>query len=141
MQPPTAGCSGAGEIECQHPTHSSASLNADGRRHMFRSVVRFIAIYVVLSGLIGALALLQLWPWQPKTAVGWLVLFVCALPITAAGEWLGQLAFENRFATSLGNGTAPDSLSWLRVAYGVVVVLVLTAIAVAIVVGVTKVYS
>ena len=40
----------------------------------------------------------------------------------AAGEWLGGLVFENRFARRLGSSDDPGGLSWTRVAYGVIAV-------------------
>ena len=90
-------------------------------------MLRFIGMYVILSGVLAMLLLLQLWPWHPKSAVGWIALFILAAPVTAVGEWLGKLVLENRFATSLGNNTAPDSVSWLRVAYGVAASLITLA--------------
>lgn len=95
---------------------------------MAASVLRFAGLYLALSLVLSALALLHLWPWRPTTALGWLAFLLGALPIAALGEWLGQLVLENRFAARLGSNTAADSVSWLRIAYGVGAVVVLIAI-------------
>ena len=106
------------------------------RTHMSARVVCFLGMYVAASLVLGTLLLLQVWPWQPKTIVGWLALLLLALPITAAGEWLGNLILENRFAGSLGRNTAGDSVAWLRVAYGVAALLLIYAVGGAIYVAV-----
>lgn len=100
------------------------------------SLLRFVIFYLASSLLAGALALLNMFPWHPETPLGWLVLFGTALPIAAAGEWLGDLIFENRFSAQIGRNKAPGSISWLRVAYGLVAVLLVMAIAVGLVVAV-----
>ena len=92
------------------------------------AALRFIVLYAALALVVSSLALLQLWPWRPTTALGWLALLLLALPITATGEWLGRVLLENRFSARLGNNRAPASVSWLRIAYGIVAVLCMLAI-------------
>ena len=79
---------------------------------------------------------MNFWPSHPKATIGWFGLFAGALPITVAGEWLGEVVFENRFAASLRSNTNAGSVSWLRVTYGVVAVFALltavTAVCVAV---------
>jgi hypothetical protein len=94
---------------------------------MTASVLRFIGIYLALALVVGVLALLQLWPWQPKTVVGWGALLILALPVTVAGEWIGQRIFNRRMSDSLGASAEPGSIAWMRVAYGVAVVAAIAA--------------
>jgi hypothetical protein len=102
---------------------------------MARRVLTFLGLYAALSLVVGVGLLLQVFPWHPKTVLGWIVLFGCALPICAAGEWLGSLVFENRFARRLGPSDDPKGLSWARVAYGVIAV---TGLAILVVIGLSS---
>ena len=86
---------------------------------MGRRALTFVGLYAAFSLVLGAGLLLQVFPWHPSTVFGWVALFAAALPITAAGEWLGSVLFENRVARSLGSRNDPNGLSWARVAYGV----------------------
>jgi hypothetical protein len=97
------------------------------RTQMTASVLKFIGIYLALALAAGVMALLQLWPWQPKTAIGWGALLILALPVTVAGEWIGQRIFNKRVSDSLGASAEPGSIAWMRVAYGVAVVVVIAA--------------
>jgi len=100
-----------------------------------RSVLTFIGLYAALSLVVGVGLLMQVFPWHPRTVTGWILLFGCALPICAAGEWLGGLVFENRFARRLGSSDDPQGLSWARVAYGVIAV---ACLAILVVVGLSS---
>ena len=91
------------------------------------TALRFLGIYTTLSLILGLLLLLQVFPWRPTTVVGWIGFFAVALPLTAAGEWLGDVVFENRMAQRLGS-TEPNSFSFLRIAYGVVAILMLVIV-------------
>jgi hypothetical protein len=88
-----------------------------------KALLRFVGLYLAASLIVGAFSLLDLWPWHPQTSVGWLVLSASALPLTVVGQRLWEVVLENRFAASLGSNTAPNSVSWSRVAYGLVAVL------------------
>jgi hypothetical protein len=102
---------------------------------MARGVLTFIGLYAALSLVVGVGLLLQVFPWHPRTATGWILLFGCAMPICAAGEWLGSVVFENRFARRLRASDDPKGLSWARVAYGVITV---TCLAILVVVGLSS---
>jgi len=71
--------------------------------------------------------LFTLYPWHPTTPWGWALLVVLALPVMAAGEWLGNVVPGNRFARSIGRDKPPGRISWARIGYGVVALLVVSA--------------
>lgn len=54
-----------------------------------KPALRFAAVYVVLSAVLGGLALLQSFPARPTSWVGWLLLFALVLPVTVAAEFVG----------------------------------------------------
>ena len=62
------------------------------------ALLRFIAIYVGVSAVLAVIALASVWPHRPGSWVGWMVLFVLALPLTLALEYTGDWLFRNRIA-------------------------------------------
>jgi hypothetical protein len=78
---------------------------------------RIATAYVVLSLVLGGLALLQGFPQRPTTWLGWASLFALVLPVTVAGEFVGELLFRNRMSRAVEQRTQQRSFSWLRIAY------------------------
>jgi hypothetical protein len=67
--------------------------------------------------------LLSVFPRYPSTLAGWVGLMALALPVTLVGEFVGSLFWRNRVAQVIEQRTAGSSLSWLRIGYGFVVIL------------------
>jgi len=80
--------------------------------------------YVFISVIITAIALAYLWPHIPKTTVGWLLLLVLAPPVYVLLELLGSVTFSDSLVARLF-GVAGGFSSVVRIAYGVVVFLLL----------------
>jgi hypothetical protein len=84
---------------------------------MMKTSIRFIAIYVLLSGILGGAALVQVFPIRPSSWVGWLSLFVLVIPAALAGELLGKFLFHNRLSEAVRRCTQGRSFSLLRTGY------------------------
>ena len=96
---------------------------------MGRRVFELVGMTSVLAIIAAAGLLFSLYPWHPKTVWGWLLFVVLALPVTAAGEWIGNAVLGNRFARRIGRNTPHGRISWARVGYGVLaLILMMTAI-------------
>jgi hypothetical protein len=92
-----------------------------------KPALRFVAAYVLLSAVLGGLALLQSFPARPSSWVGWLLLFALALPVTIAAEFVGELVFRNPVSQAVERRTKHKGFSSLRVLAGLVVMLVVFA--------------
>jgi hypothetical protein len=88
---------------------------------MKRKFIEFIWIYAVVSVLYGLFALLLFFPFHPITAIGWVVWFVAALPISMAGEAVGSAAFNKKTGVAINPDT--EQVSAGRIGYGVIVAL------------------
>ncbi|UCU98042.1 hypothetical protein [Acidovorax radicis] len=88
---------------------------------------KFVAAYVLLSAVLGGLALLQSFPARPTSWVGWLLLFALAVPVTIAAEFVGELIFRNPVSQAVERRTKEKSFSWLRILAGLVLMLVVFA--------------
>ncbi len=82
-----------------------------------KPVLRLVVIYIALSLLLGALALLQSFPARPESWVGWLALFALVLPLTLLGELVGEWLRTNHIAESVKRRTITQRFSWRRVSY------------------------
>ena len=80
-------------------------------------LLRIATAYLVLSLVLGGLALLQGFPQRPNTWLGWGALFALVLPVTVAGEYVCQLLFRNRLSQVVEQRTQQRGFSWLRIAY------------------------
>lgn len=69
-----------------------------------------VPVVMLISGL---LVLLNIFPYHPKTATGWIVLFIVAPPLIISLEELGGLLLDRKF---LKHWPSP-----LRILYGVIV--------------------
>jgi hypothetical protein len=92
-----------------------------------KPALRFVAAYVLLSAVLGGLALLQSFPARPTSWVGWLLLFALVVPVTIAAEFVGEVIFRNPVSQAVERCTKEKSFSWLRILVGLVVMLVVFA--------------
>lgn len=90
-----------------------------------------LAAYLAASALLGVLVLLQFYPARPDTWLGWGLLFVVALPLTLAAEFLGALVFRNPLSQAVERRTRGHRFSWLRVLTGLGVLLLVLLLAAA----------
>ena len=90
-------------------------------------LLRFAAAYVVLSLVLGGLALVQAFPSRPTSWLGWLALFALVVPVTLAGEFVGELLFRNRLSQAVEQRTQQRTFSWLRIGYVLILFLPLFA--------------
>lgn len=96
-----------------------------------KPALRFAAAYVVLSAVLGGLALLQSFPARPTSLVGWLLLFALVIPVTVAAEFVGAIVFRNPVSQAVERRTKDKGFSWLRILAGLVVMLLVFAVVIA----------
>ena len=92
-----------------------------------KTAIRVIAIYALLSVILGVAALVQLFPFRPSSWAGWVLLFALVIPATLAGERVGELLFRNRVSAAIERRTRGCGLSWLRIGYVLVLALIVCA--------------
>jgi hypothetical protein len=92
-----------------------------------KSLLRFVIAYVLLSGVLGLLALVSSFPARPSSWVGWAVLFALVIPVNLAGELVGEVLHRNRVARAVARRTEGSGFSWLRLAYLLLAGLVIAA--------------
>jgi hypothetical protein len=92
-----------------------------------KSIVRFVVAYVLLSVVLGLLALVLSFPARPSSWVGWAVLFALVIPVTLAGQYVGELLHLNRVARAVARRTDGSGFSCLRLGYLLVAGLVIAA--------------
>ena len=92
--------------------------------------LRFLGFYFALTLICAPVFLLQLLPFYPKSAFGWVVLVVAAVPVTVLGELVGDFLFKNRVSVAVDRRTKGSSVSWIRIVYVLGVFLVLIAVVV-----------
>lgn len=90
-----------------------------------RTAIRFIGIYIGLSVLLGLTWVLFSYPNVPSTRGEWLKVFLLALPLQLAGELLGGLLWNNKASRLVERKTAAASFSFVRILYGVLLMLLL----------------
>lgn len=90
--------------------------------------LRFIGIYlllslaVVLSWLVGDFIFGAIR--FPTSWLGWILLFLLALPIQIIGEWVGDwFLTKNRLAQHIEEKTSSQQFSVLRIFYGLITLL------------------
>ena len=84
---------------------------------MVSRALRFLGCYLALSLICAPIFLLQLLPFHPRTALGWVILGAAALPVTVLGELIGDYLLKNHVPVAVDRKTSGTSLSWLRIAY------------------------
>ncbi len=92
-------------------------------------ILRFLGWYCALTMIAAVGMLIFAFPSHPKSSTGWLWFFVLALPITLIGEAIGEGLWRNPLAKRIEQKTSTHSFSWLRIAYGFVVMLLVFAAA------------
>lgn len=90
-------------------------------------IVRFSGCYILLSLAAFAGLALSLLPWHPDSPAGWLALVLLALPLALAGELIGAALWRNRVLAAIDRRSPSPGLSWMRITYGVSVMLALCA--------------
>lgn len=88
-----------------------------------RKAVEILWVYALASVMYGVFAVFLLFPMHPISPTGWGIWFAAAVPVTLIGESVGSVLFNNRTGQVLGPDT--DGVSMTRVAYGIVVAIVL----------------
>jgi len=84
-----------------------------------RKISTLIGIYLVLSVLAGLTALLFSYPRLPSSPWQWACLFLLALPATIVLETIGNWIWRNPLGRQIESRTRDESLSLVRIAYGV----------------------
>jgi hypothetical protein len=84
---------------------------------MLKRVLRFAAIYLIVSVIAAVALLINTWPLHPHSIPHWALLFVIALPITLLGEWLSDRALHSSLSLAVEARTRNSRFSWLRVGY------------------------
>jgi hypothetical protein len=95
---------------------------------MLRRALTFLGIYVAVSAIATLFLLLILFPDHPNSWLGWLVLFIVAVPIILVGEGIGKFLYGNPLARAVDAKTAKRSFSWLRISFMLVSMLLFVAL-------------
>ena len=96
---------------------------------MLRRVLTFLGMYVAFSALAAFILLLNFLPYHPNSLTGWLILFAVALPLTIAGEAIGNFLFSNPIARIVNAKTEAHSFSWLRILFILITMLLFFGLA------------
>jgi hypothetical protein len=78
----------------------------------------------------GAAALVLWWtgyPWHPQTIGGWIAFLLLAAPLVMAAESVGGWLWGNRWARKIESETAGQPLSFRRLAYALLIMLLIFA--------------
>lgn len=92
---------------------------------LMRTAIRFVGIYIGLSVFLGLMSAVFSYPDVPSTGSQWLAIFLLALPFQLAGEVLGALLWNNKVSRFVEGKTAAASFSFVRILYGVLLLLLL----------------
>jgi hypothetical protein len=87
------------------------------------TVIRLVVTYIGLSVASGLGWIILSYPDTPSTTAQWLWLFALALPVQLAGEFVGELLWNNKASRLVEQKTAAKSFSLLRICYGLVLLL------------------
>ena len=90
-----------------------------------RSAIRLFLAYVAVSVVLGLVWAVSSYPDLPATAIEWMTIFALALPLQLAMEFVGERLWNNKATRFVEGKTAAQSFSLLRIAYGVLLMLVL----------------
>lgn len=92
-----------------------------------KRILIFLAGYIALSALLAIVAVVTSTNSWPRTLSGWLLMLVLIIPVTLAGELVGELLFRNRLSQSVERHTQLSQFSWLRVGYMLLILLLFCA--------------
>lgn len=93
-----------------------------------RTVIKILGIYIGLSVFMGLMWVMLSYPDTPSTASEWVWIFVFALPLQLAFEFLGELLWNNKATLFVEQKTATQSFSPIRILYGVFLLLAFTGL-------------
>jgi len=93
--------------------------------------MRFAAMYLGCSALLGCIWLALSYPDRPSSPVGWACLFVLALPVQLIVELVAQRSWDNPLTQRVESLTRHKPLSLLRIGYGVIMLLLISGLLVA----------
>ena len=87
---------------------------------------RFLAYHSIASVLVGAIALVAVYPWHPRTWVGAIIWVLAAIPIWGVLESLASVLISDR----ISNWIDPDRarVSGARIAYALVSTIMFLAV-------------
>ena len=125
---------------CTLTTRSTATLRKRGFARLLvrviadvrvrvERVLTFVVLYLGLSTVLALVLLAGIFPYHPKTVIGWVLLFALALPLTLLGEFVGEFFWRNRIAQAIAARSSGGSLSVLRLGYAFAVMLFFFALA------------
>ena len=92
-------------------------------------LLTFVVLYLAVSTVAVLALLVGVFPYHPKTITGWALLFVLALPLTLAGELVGEFFWGNRITQAIAARSSGSSLSLLRLGYAFAVMLLFFVLA------------
>jgi hypothetical protein len=93
-----------------------------------RRAIKFVAVYLCLSFVFGLLWIVFSYPKLPSSPTQWIGVFLLALPMQIAGELIGDLLWNNKVTRLVEQKTGERSFSVLRIAYGILFVLLLVGL-------------
>ncbi len=103
-------------------------------RTILINVLKTLGMYCLVA-LIAAGMLMLFAGLVPKTPVGWITIFLVALPIWLAFDWLGERIFSDKISRRLD--ASDSALSFRRMMY-VFAVIIITSTAAAVILKLTQ---
>lgn len=88
-----------------------------------RKILKLIGCYIGLSVFIGLMWVAVSYPVIPSTLDQWLWVFVLALPLQLAGEFVANLLWRNKLTRLVEQKTSATPFSLVRILYGVLFLL------------------
>jgi hypothetical protein len=89
--------------------------------------VHFAAGYLAFTGVAALVLLWTGYPWHPQTIGGWIAFLLLAAPLVIAAEAVGGWWWGNRWARKIESETAGQPLSFRRLAYALLIMLLIFA--------------
>ena len=90
-----------------------------------RKIMPLLGGWAVLSIVTAALLLLSIWPWRPHSVLGWGILLLASLPLTALGQYLAdRTIFQSPLGARLDAFGSGALASALRITYVLICVVV-----------------
>lgn len=92
------------------------------------TVIRFMAFYIGVSIFLGLMWVMVSYPDIPSTASEWMWIFVLALLLQLAFEFLGELLWNNKASRFVERKTAAQAFSLIRIVYALFLFLMLVGL-------------
>ena len=93
--------------------------------------MRFAAMYLVCSVLLGCIWLVLSYPDRPSSPVGWACLLLLALPVHLVVELIARQCWDNPLTQRVESASRHKPLSLLRIGYGLIMLLLISGLFVA----------